>query len=157
MDPGELERLARLIRGQRWAGLGTVGGGSPLASMVAYAPEPGFGGFLMLLSRLSGHTRHLLETPRASLAIGEPDPGTGDPQTLIRVSVQGDVVPVPEGAPGYAQAMGVYQRRLPHSAPRFGFGDFLLFRLVPREARFVAGFGRAYTLTAEDLSKAAFP
>ena len=34
-------------------------------------------------------------------------------------------------------------------------GDFLLFRLVPREARFVAGFARAYTVDTEELKMAA--
>jgi putative heme iron utilization protein len=125
--------------------------------MVAYAPEPDFGGFLMLLSRLSLHTRSLLEHPSASLAISEPDTGTGNPQTLARVSIQGEATPIAEDMPGYAEARAVYEKRLPASYPLFGFGDFLLFRLVPREARFVAGFARAYTLTAEDLREAAGP
>jgi len=47
------------------------------------------------------------------------------------------------------------RKRFPDSSLLFGFGDFLLFRLVPREARFVAGFARAYTIDAEELKKAA--
>jgi putative heme iron utilization protein len=147
--------LARLIRGHRWAALATLGREAPLASMVAYAPEPDFGGFLMLLSRLSLHTQALLENPLASLAISEPDTGTGNPQTLARVSIQGEATPITEDSSGYAEARAVYEKRLPASSPLFGFGDFLLFRLVPREARFVAGFARAYTVAAEDLKEAA--
>jgi len=149
--------LARLIRGHRWAALATLGREAPLASMVAYAPEPDFSGFLMLLSRLSLHTRSLLEHPRASLAISEPDTRAGNPQTLARVSIQGEATPITEDMPGYVEARAVYEKRLPASSPLFGFGDFLLFRLVPREARFVAGFAQAYTLTAEDLREAAGP
>jgi putative heme iron utilization protein len=122
--------------------------------MVAFAPEPDFGGFLMLLSRLSLHTRSLLEHPRASLAISEPDTGAGNPQTLARGSIQGEATPITEDMPGYAEARAVYEKRLPASSPLFGFEDFSLFRLVPREARFVAGFARAYTVSAEELKEA---
>ena len=48
-----------------------------------------------------------------------------------------------------------YEKRFPASSPLLGFRDFLLFRLVPREARFVAGFARAYTVNLEELGEAA--
>jgi len=56
-------------------------------------------------------------------------------------------------APSPGRAL--YEKRFPDSSPLFGFGGFLLFRLVPREARFVAGFARAYSVDAEELKKAA--
>ncbi len=155
MEAQELAQLARLIRGQRWAALGTVTAQAPLASMVAYAPEPDFSGFLMHLSQLSQHTRNLLANPHASLAISEPETGAENPQTLARLSIQGDVDSLPPDAPGYAEAAETYKRRLPASVSLFDFGDFILFRLVPREARFVAGFARAYTASAEKLREAA--
>jgi hypothetical protein len=41
-------------------------------------------------------------------------------------------------------------------APDLGhFRRILLFRLLPREARFVAGFARAYTVDLEELKEAA--
>ncbi len=155
MDMAERKTLARLIRGGRWAALATCAGGMPLASMVAYATEPQFTGFVLHLSRLSAHTRNLLESPAASIAISEPDLARGrDPQTLARVSIQGDATVLPQESPGYAEARALYEKRFPDSSPLFGFGDFLLFRLVPREARFVAGFARAYTVSAADLREA---
>ena len=124
--------------------------------MVAYACEADFAGFLLHLSRLSMHTRNLLASPSASIAISEPDTTkVRNPQTLARVSIQGEARPLQEGSPGYAEAKVIYEKRFPDSSPLFGFGDFLLFRLVPREARFVAGFARAYTVSAEELKKAA--
>jgi hypothetical protein len=33
----------------------------------------------------------------------------------------------------------------------FDFPDFVLFRFVPAEARYIGGFARAYTLTVEQL------
>jgi hypothetical protein len=124
--------------------------------MVAYACEPGFAGFLLHLSRLSAHTRNLLASPSASIAISEPDTAQiRNPQTLARISIQGEARPLQEDWSGYAEAKALYENRFPDSSPLFGFGDFLLFRLVPREARFVAGFARAYTLDPEELKEAA--
>ena len=40
METTEREKLARLIRGGRWAALATHGDGVPLASMVAYVRIP---------------------------------------------------------------------------------------------------------------------
>jgi putative heme iron utilization protein len=124
--------------------------------MVAYACEPGFAGFLLHLSRLSAHTRNLLATPSASIAISEPDTAQiRDPQMLGRVSIQGEARPLQEDLKGYTKAKALYEKRFPDSSPLFGFGDFLLFRLVPREARFVAGFARAYTVDLVELKEAA--
>lgn len=155
MDSGEREALGRLVCGRRWAALATCRDGAPLASMVAYAVLPGFSGFLMLLSRLARHTANLLSDPRAALAISEPDAEGRNPQTLARVTIEGEVHPIDPGDPGYGAARACYLDRLPASAPLFDFGDFALYRLVPREARFVAGFARAYTLTAAELAGAA--
>jgi putative heme iron utilization protein len=156
MDIAEREKLARLIRDGRWAALATYGDGMPLASMVAYACEPDFAGFLLHLSRLSAHTRNLLASPFASIAISEADAAeVGNPQTLARVSIQGEARPLAKDAPGYAEAKALYEKRFPDSSSLFGFADFELFRLVPREARFVAGFAMAYTVPAAELKEAA--
>jgi heme iron utilization protein len=156
LETTEREILARLIWGGRWAALATYGDGVPLASMVAYACEPGFARFLLHLSRLSAHTRNLLASPSVSIAISEPDKDqVRNPQTLARVSIQGEARPLQEDSSGYSEAKALYVNRFPDSSPLFGFGDFLLFRLVPREARFVAGFARAYSLDSEELKEAA--
>ncbi len=76
-------------------------------------------------------------------------------RTLARVSIQGEARPLQEDSRGYAEARALYEKRFSDSSPLFGFGDFLLFRLVPREARFVAGFARAYTVDAEELRETA--
>ncbi len=156
MEAAERKRMARVIRGGRWAALATYGEGAPLASMVAYVGEEGFAGFLMHLSRLSRHTRNLLAFPSASLAISEIDSvRVRDPQTLARISVQGLARPIPGGSPDYRKARAHYEKRFPDSTPLFDFRDFLLFRLGPSEARVVAGFARAYTVSPAELQEAA--
>lgn len=147
--------VARLVLTQRWGAIATLHGGTPLASMVAYAPEPGLAGLLLFLSGLAAHTRNLADEPQTSLAVSEPDPGTGDPQTLPRVSLQGRVTAIPRETPEFESAWASYVARFPEAAPRLGLGDFVLLRLVVDEARYVGGFARAATLGGAALREAA--
>lgn len=147
--------IARLVLSKRWGALATLNDGAPLASMVAYAPEPELGGLLMFLSGLSAHTRNLLDDPRCSLAVTETDPGKGDPQTLPRVSLQGHVQEISADLAGYAATWARYAARFPDAESRRGLGDFHLFRMVVEEARYVGGFARAVTLAGEELREAA--
>lgn len=153
MEREDERLLAELLRGQRWGALATAAADGPLASMVAFVAEPGCSGLLLHLSRLAAHTRNLLADPRVSLVIGAPDGGEGDPQTLPRVTLSGTVEIVERDAADYATARARYLQRLPGAEPRFGFGDFGLFRLRPREARYVGGFGRAWTLGPASLAR----
>jgi putative heme iron utilization protein len=148
----DLELITRLLRVQRWGALATLeADGAPYASAVAFAAEPEFAGFLLHLSRLAPHTGNLLADPRASLVVSDMDTGTGDPQTLPRVSLMGKVEIINREAAGFAAAKACYLSRLPTAEPLFEFPDFLLFRLVPSEARFVGGFARARRLDAAAL------
>jgi heme iron utilization protein len=153
MKSEELSVIAALIRSQRQASLGTLNAGAPFVSMVGYAIEPDFGGVLLHLSRLAPHTKHLLANPSAALLICEPDDGRDDVQTLARITLSGQAAAI--SAEEYPQAREHYLARLPATAPLFEFPDFVLFRLAVREARYIGGFARAYTLTPEHLRQAA--
>jgi putative heme iron utilization protein len=155
MNSEELASIAALIRSQRVAALGTLHDERPFTSMVAYAAEPDFGGVLLHLSRLAAHTKYLLAQPQAALLIHERDDGRDDPQTLARITLTGAATPMAAESAAYADAQACYLARLPASAPLFDFPDFMLFRFVPSEARYIGGFARAYTLTADHLRQAA--
>ena len=155
MNTEELAIIATLIRSQRVAALGTLRDDNPFVSMVAYAVEPDFGGLLLQLSRLAEHTRQLLAAPQSSLLICEPDDGRDAVQTLARITLVGVAAPIAAESAAYAAARACYLARLPAAAPLFDFPDFMLFRFVPSEARYVGGFGRIYTLTPEQLRQAA--
>lgn len=155
MKPEELQIVAALIRGQRQGALGTLDGQAPFVSMAAYATEPDFGGVLLHLSRLAPHTKYLLAAPAASLLICERDDGRDDVQTLARITLLGEARPLDPAGAGYAAARACYLARLPAAEMLFTFPDFVLFRLVPREARYVGGFARAFTLTTALLRQAA--
>ena len=42
--------------------------------------------------------------------------------------------------------------RFPEQAINFQLADFSFWRIVPRDARFVAGFGRIHNLSAAELA-----
>lgn len=151
----ETEReVARLVAAQRWGALASLesdGAGAPLASMIAYATGPALAHLLFFVSGLAAHTGNLLADPRASLAVGEPDRGEGDPQTLPRVSLSGRAVPIERDDPGFAEAWGRYVARFPDAEPRLALADFVLFRFTFDDVRYVGGFARAARLSAAEL------
>jgi len=155
MDPESELKLARLIRQQRVAALGTLHDGAPFVSMIAYVPAADFSALYIHASRLSQHTRDMLQNPQVSLMIAETDPGTGDPQTLARVSLAGTATPVTPDAADYASIRALYQARFPASALTFQLGDFALYRIQVASARYVAGLGKAFSLRLERLQQAA--
>lgn len=151
MNSEELATVAALIRSQRVAALGTLRADGPFVSMVAYAVEPDFGGWLLHLSQLAAHTKQLLAAPQSSLLICESDDGRDDVQTLARITLAGIATPLPATSAAHAAARACYMSRLPAAEMLFDFPDFTLFRFVPSEARYIGGFARAYTLTLEEL------
>ena len=155
MNPDNALRLGRLLSERRWAALATVADGVPQVGWVAYVPEPGLTGYLLHLSTMAAHTRALLAEPRVSLAISEEDDGRDDPQTLARVTLNGTVAVVEREGEGYETAKACYLVRLPEAEPRFGFGDFALYRFTAEEARLVGGFGQAFRLGPGGLKQAA--
>ena len=151
----ELPFVARLIRGQRVASLGTLAEGAPFVSLVAYAVEDDLCGYLLHLSDLSPHTRHLRADRRATLLIAEPEtPATADVQTLARITLSGVVDLVAKDTPEYATGRERYLARHPAAAMLFDFADFNLYRFTADGARYVGGFARAYTLTVDHLRRA---
>jgi putative heme iron utilization protein len=147
-----LKQLADLLRETRWAALATVGGdGAPQASMVAYAGNGALTEFYFHLSRMAAHTGNLVANPHCSLAVSEQDRGSGDPQLLARASLQGSVEILTRESEAYHEAKAIYLAKLPDSEQLFEFPDFLLFRFIPNEIRFVGGFGQAFTFDAGQL------
>jgi putative heme iron utilization protein len=141
----------RLIDAQRWAALATLHDGEPMASMVAYALAPGRASLLLLLSQLAPHTRSLIDHPRASLVITEPDDHEGDPQRLQRIMLSGRAAAIPKTDPAFVDTAEQYVERFPDALPRFELGDFVLFRFVPEEARYVGGLARTARFAWADL------
>ena len=153
MDQQSEQTLARLIRSTRIAALGTLHDGEPNLAMVAYAFAQDFSVFYIHVSKLGKHTKDMESDPHVSLLITEADDRRPDPQTLARVSMRGMAEILPRTEPGYSQVRDLYLQRFPEAEQFFSLGDFNLWRITPKEGRFVAGFGRAFNLVPAALKK----
>ena len=141
--------LAALIRSQRIAHLATLRQGAPMASMTLYLPEAGFTAFHVHVSRLALHTQDMAQDARVALSIAEADDGRADPFTLKRVSIRGEAGMLEGDQPELKRR---WLARFPEQATNFELADFSFWRILPRDARFVAGFGRIRNLSAADVA-----
>ena len=141
--------LGRLIRSERIAHLATLRAAAPMVSMTLYMSEPDFSAFYVHVSRLAWHTQDMSHDPRVALSIAETDDRRADPFTLMRVSIRGEATQMSDGP------KDAWLARFPEQAINFELADFSFWRIVPGDARFVAGFGRIHNLSAADLKGAA--
>ncbi len=146
---------ARLIKSQRVAFIGTLRDGSPTVSLVTYAETPDLSSFLIHISGLAQHTQDISHSSRVGLMITEPDDGSRNPQTLARASIKGNAVIVPKNSGNYAELAELYLKKFPDSAMTFSLGDFELYRIEAKSARFVAGFGKIFNFGPVDFLEAA--
>ncbi|MDP4002385.1 HugZ family protein [Methylobacterium sp. NEAU K] len=133
-----------LLRSIRSGALATVDpDGTPFASLVTIATDSD-GTPLMLLSRLSAHTRNLLADPRCSLLFAQG--GKGDPLAHPRLTVVGRAAQTT--AP---QARERFLARHPKAKLYADFPDFGFFALAPEAGHLNGGFAKAATLTRDEL------
>ena len=146
MDAESRRLLATLIRTERIAHLATLRDSAPMVSMTLYMPEPDLSAFYVHVSRLAWHTQDMQRDAHVALSIAETDDRRADPFTLMRVSIRGAATQIP-GGPKEA-----WLARFPEQAINFELADFSFWKIVPRDARFVAGFGRIHNLSAAELA-----
>jgi putative heme iron utilization protein len=148
VDADTARSLAGLIRKERIAHLGTLRGGAPLVSMTLFIAQQDLSAFYVHVSRLAWHTQDMLQDPRVALSIAETDDGRPDPFTLMRVSIRGEASQLP---PDQQELKRLWLARFPEQAVNFELADFSFWKIAPRDARFVAGFGRIHNLSAAGL------
>ena len=134
-----------LIRAADRASLAvTMADGGPYASLVMTACDPA-GRPLLLISALAEHTQAIQRDPRVSLLFdgtaGLDEPLTGARATLLGVAEKVD----DDGV------RARYLARHPSAAGFAGFGDFAFYRIQPKRAHLVAGFGRIRWIDGDDL------
>jgi putative heme iron utilization protein len=143
-----MKQLVQLLRKERIAHLATLRGGAPMASMTLYLADETLSAFYVHVSRLAWHTQDMLHDPRVALSIAQTDDGRADPFTLMRVSIRGDAAQL-EGE--HLALRAKWLARFPEQAINFELADFSFWQITPRDARFVAGFGRIHNLSAVEL------
>lgn len=152
IPPDGAAELAALVRRERLAHLATLRQGAPMASMTLYLADARFAAFYVHVSRLAWHTQDMARDPRVALSIAETDDGRADPFTLKRISIRGEAVRLPDDESGFENLKTLWLGRFPEQAINFELPDFSFWRIAPREARFVAGFGRIHNLSAAELA-----
>ena len=152
MDADTSLLLTKLILKERAAHLGTLRGGAPMVSMTLYLPQRDFAAFHVHVSRLAWHTQDMVHDARVALSIAESDDGRADPFTLARVTIRGQASPL---AGNQDELKAAWLERFPRQAINFELADFSFWRIAPRDARFVAGFGSIHNISAQDLARAA--
>lgn len=150
----EAVRLAKtLIRTARSGTIATIDPrtGWPQASRVGVSTD--FDGTpIILVSKLAAHTGALLADPRCSLLIGYP--GKGDPLAHARISIACEAHEVERGSEEHGRLEFRYLAHQQKAQLYAGLGDFQYFRLEPRSASLNGGFGKAFSLTRENLINA---
>ncbi|MBS0234693.1 MAG: HugZ family protein [Proteobacteria bacterium] len=147
----EAKRLGKtLVRSARYGSLATLDplDGSPSVSRVSLATAMN-GAPIFLMSQLSSHCKNLITDARCSLLVGEP--GKGDPLAHPRMTLIGTAVRIPEGSERTFMRSR-YLRRHPKAALYVDFPDFSFWRFEISRASLNGGFGKAYAVTARDLT-----
>ena len=149
MDAETAALLKNLLAKERTAHLATLRGGAPMASMTLFMPERDFSAFYVHVSRLAWHTQDMMQDARVALSVSETDDGRADPFTLMRVTVLGEALQLEQGP------KDAWLARFPEQAINFTLADFSFWKITPRDARFVAGFGRIHNISAKELEAVA--
>jgi heme iron utilization protein len=139
---GIAKELLRSIRAGALATL-DLAGGFPFASLVTVATDYD-GSPLLLMSRLSAHTRNLEQDPRASILLAQG--GKGDPLAHPRLTVIGEAARTSD-----EHVRRRFLARHPKAQLYADFPDFSFWRLTIRSAHLNGGFARAMELGADQL------
>jgi len=93
---------------------------------------------IFLISTMAMHTQNLKADPRASLLMVQPDT-SGDPLGASRVTLVGNVLPVPQAE--VAEARSLYLKTYANSKYWVDFEDFSFYRMDVVDIYYVGGFG----------------
>ena len=139
-EPAFADRARTLVYLGRVGSLSTLSrkqAGFPFGSVMPYGLDDR-GRPLFLISTMAMHTQNLQADPRASLLVTQDD-GGGDPLGAARVTLVGNVLPLPESE--VAEARPLYLARYTNSKYWVDFDEFSFYRLDVVDVYYVGGFG----------------
>ena len=134
------ERARTLVYLGRVGSLSTVSRkqpGFPFGSVMPYGLDDRANPVL-LISTMAMHTQNVQADPRSSLLVTQPDT-IGDPLGASRVTLIGNILPVPVSEVG--EARRVYLARYANSKYWVDFDDFSFYRMHVVDVYYVGGFG----------------
>jgi len=139
-EPSFAERARTLVHLARIGSLSTLSRkqpGFPFGSVMPYGLDE-HGRPIFLISTMAMHTQNLKAEARAGLLITQFQ-GEGDPLGAARVTLLGNVLPVPE--PELAQSRKLYLERYENSKYWVDYEDFSFYRMEIVDVYYVGGFG----------------
>ena len=139
-EPSYAERARTLVYLTQIGSLSTLSRkqpGFPFGSVMPYGLDEQ-GRPIFLISTMAMHTQNLQADPRASLLVTQDDAGA-DPLGASRVTLVGNVLPVPEAE--VAEARKLYLARYANSRYWVDFEDFSFYRMDMVDVYYVGGFG----------------
>ncbi len=152
-EPSFAERARTLMYVGRIGSLSTHSrkqAGFPFGSVMPYGLD-NRGRPIFLISTMAMHTQNLQANPRASLLVTQPD-ASGDPLGASRVTLLGNVVPVPET--DLVESRKLYLDRYANSKYWVDFKDFSFYRMDVVDVYYVGGFGVMGWVEASDYDRA---
>jgi heme iron utilization protein len=149
--PSAAERARTIAAATNAAKLATLtADGDPWASFVAYGLLGGAP--VLCVSNLAEHGRNLAGDPRASLSIVAAS-SDADPLASSRITLSGKVVR--PAATERDAVRAAYSSAVPNARVYLDFSDFALWVLRVERVRWVGGYGRMDSATAEQYLGAA--
>lgn len=135
--------------------LGTAAADGEPAASVAAAVLDASGAFIIYVSGLAVHTRHLLANPRASVLLVDDETASPNPLARRRLTFACAVQVIPPGTAEHdAQRQALREKFGPTIDVVASLPDFKLLRLAPRSGRVVVGFGAAFEVDPQAWHRA---
>ncbi len=150
-DDGARNLAQDLVRSARIAALAVIDAatGAPFVSRIAVGMLPG-GHLATLVSELSLHTRALQSDPRCCLLLGDPG-DRGDPLNHPRLSLTATARFLHRDEPVAMSARRDWLVIHPKAKLYVDFADFAFVLFKPLSGALNGGFGKAYSLAADEL------
>src|SRR5215467_8763938 len=151
-EPTFAERAHTLVYLGRMGSLSTVSRnqpGFPFGSVMPYGVDD-HGRPIFLISTMAMHTQNLQGDPHASLLVTQQDT-EGEPLGASRVTLLGNVLPVPE--PELTEARRLYLEHHANSKYWVDFEDFSFYRMDVVDVYYVGGFGVMGWVSAPDYDR----
>jgi heme iron utilization protein len=139
-EPTFAERARTLMYLGRVGSLSTLSRkqqGYPFGSVMPFGLDE-HANPVLLISTMAMHTQNVQADPRSSLLVTQPDT-IGDPLGASRVTLLGNILPVPERE--VAEARKLYLARYASSKYWVDFDDFSFYRMDVVDVYYVGGFG----------------
>lgn len=110
------------------------------------------GHLYIYISQLAHHTRNVRENANVGLMFVQDESATRNMYARKRLTLQADAYPVDDSDERRENLLNLLQERQGKMVGMLRqLPDFQLFELIPREGRFVRGFGDAWELRGPDL------